>query len=44
MRPNDKIILKANFKKAKKILKWKPQISFKSLVLEMVNHDLKITK
>ena len=39
-----KIILKANFKKAKKILKWKPQISFKSLVLEMVNHDLKITK
>jgi len=44
MRPNDKIILKANFRKAKKILKWKPQISFKSLVLEMVNHDLKITK
>ncbi len=41
MRPNDKIILKADFKKAKKILKWKPQISFKSLVLEMVNNDLK---
>ncbi len=44
MRPNDKVILKADFKKAKKLLKWKPQISFKSLVLEMVNHDLKITK
>tara|TARA_B100000963_G_C22560946_1_gene641303 strand:- start:181 stop:1140 length:960 start_codon:yes stop_codon:yes gene_type:complete len=44
MRPNDKIILKANFRKAKKILKWKPQISFKSLVLEMVSHDLKTTK
>ena len=44
MRPNDKIILKADFKKAKKILKWKPQISFRSLVQEMVNHDFKMTK
>ena len=44
MRPNDKIILKADFKKAKKILKWKPQISFRSLVHEMVNHDFKMTK
>ena len=41
MRPNDKVILKADFRKAKKILKWKPRISFKSLVIEMVNHDLK---
>ena len=39
-RPNDKVILKANFKKAKKILKWKPKISFKSLVHEMVDFDL----
>ena len=39
-RPNDKIILKANFNKAKKVLKWKPQINFKSLVHEMVEHDL----
>jgi GDPmannose 4,6-dehydratase len=39
-RPNDKIILKANFNKAKKILKWKPTITFKSLVKEMVDHDL----
>ena len=44
MRPNDKIILKADFKKAKKILKWEPQISFRSLVQEMVNHDFKMTK
>ncbi len=40
-RPNDKIILKANFKKAYKILKWKPKISFKSLVHEMVDFDTK---
>ena len=39
-RPNDKVVLRANFKKAKKILKWKPSISFKSLVKEMVDHDL----
>tara|TARA_B100000902_G_scaffold398070_1_gene463683 strand:- start:2117 stop:3076 length:960 start_codon:yes stop_codon:yes gene_type:complete len=43
-RPNDKIILKADFKKAKKFLKWSPKISFKSLVREMVDHDLKINK
>ena len=40
-RPNDKVILKANFNKAKKILKWKPTITFKSLVKEMVEYDLK---
>ena len=39
-RPNDKVILKANFSKAKKLLKWKPTISFNTLVKEMVNHDL----
>ena len=39
-RPNDKVVLKANFNKAKKILKWNPTISFKSLVREMVEHDL----
>ena len=39
-RPNDKIILKANSKKAKSKLKWKPSINFKSLVNEMVDHDL----
>ena len=40
-RPNDKIILRANFKKAHKVLKWKPKISFKSLVHEMVDFDTK---
>ena len=40
-RPNDKVILKADYNKAKKILKWKPTITFKSLVKEMVEHDLK---
>ena len=39
-RPNDNIILKANFNKAKRILNWKPKISFKSLVNEMVDYDL----
>ena len=39
-RPNDKVILKANFNKAKRILKWKPTITFKSLVKEMVEYDL----
>ena len=39
-RPNDKIILKANFSKAKNRLKWKPKIKFKSLVKEMVDYDL----
>ncbi len=40
-RPNDKVILKANFNKAKRILKWRPTITFKSLVKEMVEYDLK---
>ena len=39
-RPNDNVILKANFNKAKKILNWKPKINFKSLVHEMVDYDL----
>ena len=41
-RPNDKVLLKANFNKAKRVLKWKPKTNFKSLVKEMVNNDLKI--
>jgi GDPmannose 4,6-dehydratase len=40
-RPNDKTILRANSSKAKHYLNWKPQISFKSLVEEMVDSDLK---
>lgn len=34
----------ADNRKARKILKWSPKISFKSLVHEMVDHDLKNTK
>ena len=39
-RPYDKFYLLADTKKAKKILKWKPKISFKSLVIDMVKKDL----
>ena len=39
-RPNDKYVLKADFSRAKKILKWKPKIKFKSLVHEMVDFDM----
>ena len=39
-RPNDKHNLVADTKRAKKYLKWKPKISFKSLVVDMVNNDL----
>ena len=41
IRPNDKVLLKANFNKAKKILRWKPKKSFKSLVYEMLDQDIK---
>ena len=41
-RKNDKYILRANIKKAKKILKWKPKINFKSLVNEMVINDISL--
>ena len=40
-RPNDKVILKANPNKAKKILRWVPKTTFKSLVHEMVEFDTK---
>ena len=43
-RPNDNIVLKADYQKAKKILKWKPRISFRSLVNEMVDSDLRLIK
>ncbi len=40
LRKNDKIILKADYKKAKNILKWKPKINFTSLIHEMLDSDL----
>ena len=39
-RPYDKFYLLADTKKAKKTLKWRPKISFKSLVIDMVKKDL----
>jgi GDPmannose 4,6-dehydratase len=39
-RPTEVESLKGNYNKAKKILKWKPKISFEQLVEEMVNSDL----
>ena len=40
IRPKDKIILKADFKKAKRILNWTPGTSFKKLVHKMVDFDI----
>ncbi len=40
LRPSEVDTLCADYKKAFKILKWKPKITFKELVKEMVNEDL----
>ncbi len=39
-RPNDRFNLVADSRKAKKILRWKPKVSFRSLVIEMLENDL----
>ncbi len=44
MRPKDNIILKADFKKAKKILNWSPKTNFKQLVHKMVDFDIRQLK
>ncbi len=44
MRPSEVETLRANYNKAKKILKWKPTINFEKLVKEMVVEDLKYFK
>lgn len=41
-RPAEVDELLGNAKKAKKILKWKPKITFKELVYEMIEQDLKL--
>ena len=41
IRPAEIDTLLADCTKAKKILKWKPKISFDDLVIDMVEHDLK---
>tara|TARA_Y100000766_G_scaffold282048_1_gene294611 strand:- start:895 stop:1890 length:996 start_codon:yes stop_codon:yes gene_type:complete len=43
-RPAEVDLLKANFSKAKRELKWKPEISFKELVINMVDSDLEFVK
>ena len=40
-RNSKKIILRADYSKAKKILNWKPNYTFKQLVNEMVDYDIK---
>ncbi len=44
LRPAEVETLKANYNKAKKVLKWKPSINFNQLVKEMVEADLKFFK
>jgi GDPmannose 4,6-dehydratase len=43
-RPTEVESLKGDYKKAKKILKWQPTITFKELVDEMVTSDFNIQK
>ena len=44
LRPAEVETLRANYNKAKKILKWKPTVNFEKLVKEMVMEDLKSFK
>ena len=41
-RPNEVEALIGNYSKARKLLKWKPKMKFKSIVKLMVKEDLKI--
>jgi GDPmannose 4,6-dehydratase len=43
-RPAEVEILIADASKAEKILNWKPKITFKELIIEMVDNDLKLEK
>ena len=44
LRPSEVETLRANYRKASKLLKWKPTIKFKQLVKEMVLEDIKFFK
>ena len=44
LRPAEVETLRANYNRAKKILKWKPTVNFEKLVKEMVMEDLKSFK
>jgi GDPmannose 4,6-dehydratase len=43
-RPSEVKILKGSSKKAKKELNWKPKISFKDMIKEMVDSDMQLIK
>ena len=40
-RPNEVHNLVGDYRKAKKLLKWKPKINFDQLISEMIDSDLK---
>ncbi len=44
LRPSEVETLRANYSKAKRILKWRPTVNFEKLVKEMVIEDLKYFK
>ena len=44
VRPTEVDSLMADYSKAKKLLKWEPKVSFKELVIEMVDEDIKFVK
>tara|TARA_B100001179_G_C18537566_1_gene380049 strand:+ start:137 stop:1120 length:984 start_codon:yes stop_codon:yes gene_type:complete len=44
IRPTEVDSLLADFSKAKKLLKWQPKVTFKELVAEMVDEDIKFVK
>lgn len=44
IRPSDVKLLKPTCTKAKNILRWEPKVSFKELVAEMVNNDIKLNR
>ena len=44
LRPAEVDTLRADYKKARRILKWKPVVKFNQLVKEMVIEDLKSFK
>ncbi len=44
LRPSEVETLRANYKKANKLLKWQPTVKFKQLVKEMVLEDIKFFK
>jgi GDPmannose 4,6-dehydratase len=44
LRPNEINDLRGDYSKAKKLLNWKPKISFKQMIREMVSFDLETLK